>query len=776
MLASLPSDTHPAWFDLSWDAWQRQVALVPLGEQALAAGNIDASEMYFRELESLARAPNIHPVVLVDALIGLGDAERTRDRTADATRLYEEAERVAAQNGLDFGRVRALVPWLLLERRTRSTEELIPSVDLCEHLARGLDDRMYLANTDLVRSEILSASGDLEGALAAADRAAELFGDHPIAMPGLYVRLADAFRMSEDLDGLRRTVLRALAALRKVDQPVEKSAALDLLATGRFVEQQWDSARVAAQAAISVARDCGDGRDGAYAHMTLSKIERKAGNFEAALVARCAATRYFTDRHDGLGSLAYCLIESAELQDLLGRRAEAAEEVRGALTALEKLRCLQARPSAQQEYRRRFAQVYRRGLRLACQMRDPILFVSAFEGLWGRRLAGLTDGAGPQFDDEVILKTHMLAQAKLAGTATAETGRERAQRILGRTALKGALPGMIEDQTDTAIASLSTPYDHALAERHLMGVPIGTAALLLAPVPERPLRYFALIVDAEGNIECDEYEIPQELRTMLDNWRSNPTLNSVDDLALLLTLIPEQMDAIPAGTPLLLVPLEEFWPLPWTAIPLADGTVLGARHPIRMSPSLALAAVTRQRRLSLTRHVYKWIGPDVHAQRLDGLPFAALASASEALRHVVRSDEQQDVIVVAHGIPSEGVGHFLNLGDGLTLSPLQAMGAQPPGRVALISCWGAFVPGEQSGDPLTVATVLQARGAVSVLATSAELRDDIHGAYFVDSLLNDDEAKDWSAALFKTIRATIGYPEFRECLSRWAPIRVLGAW
>lgn len=256
-LASLPSDTHPAWFDLSWDAWQRQVELVPLGEQALAAGNIDASETYFRELESLARAPNIHPVVLVDALIGLGDAERTRDRTADATRLYEEAERVAAQNGLDFGRVRALVPWLLLERRTRSTEELIPSVDLCEHLARGLDDRMYLANTDLVRSEILSASGDLEGALAAADRAAELFGDHPIALPGLYVRLADAFRMSEDLDGLRRTVLRALAALRKVDQLVEKSAALDLLATGRFVEQQWDSARVAAQAAISVARDCG---------------------------------------------------------------------------------------------------------------------------------------------------------------------------------------------------------------------------------------------------------------------------------------------------------------------------------------------------------------------------------------------------------------------------------------------------------------------------------------------------------------------------------------
>ena len=43
------------------------------------------------------------------------------------------------------------------------------------------------------------------------------------------------------------------------------------------------------------------------------------------------------------------------------------------------------------------------------------LFVSTFEGLWGRRLAGLTGGDGPTLDGDVVLKTHVLAQAELSG-------------------------------------------------------------------------------------------------------------------------------------------------------------------------------------------------------------------------------------------------------------------------------------------------------------------------------------------------------------------------
>lgn len=775
-LVNRPVDADPRWFEISWDQWQRQLELVPLGERALAVRDVEGARGYFRELERMGRAAGAHPVVLIDALIGLGDVERTVDNTEAAEKLYSEAEELARNHGLEFGRVRALVPWLFLLRRTRSAEELLPVVDLCQQIAMRIDDEMYRANAELARAEILSVAGDLAASVAAADRAAELFGDHPVALPGLFVRLADAFRMAEDHVGMRRAVLRALAALRKVDQPDEKSAALDLLATGRMEAQQWDSARVAARGAVAVAEEHGDGRSAAYAYMTLSQIERKAGRLDVALAAREAATEYFTGRDDSQSSLSYCLIESAELRNELGHRGEAARDVRGALNALESLRCQQGRPSAQQEYRRRFAQVYRRGLQAACRMDDPVLFVSVFEGLWGRRLAGLTSGEGPVFEGDAVLKTHLLAQAKLAGTTTVEEGRGRALRLLGRTALRGALPGMIEDQTDAAIAALATPYDHVLALGHLEAIPKGTAALLLAPVPERPLRYFALVVDADGMATCDEFAIPEEVRGILDRWRSSPALGSVADLKPLTTLLPEQIDQIPEGTPLLIVPLEEFWPLPWTAIPTGDGTALGARHPVKLSPSLALAAVTRERGLAEPREAVRWIGPEVQAHRLDGVAAEACAGAGEALRHLLDGKAQQDVIVVAHGVPIDGVGHFLYLDDGVPLSPLQAMKARPPGRVALISCWGSVVPGDQQGDPLTVATILQARGAVSVLATSDELSDDLIAAHFVDSLLTHEEADDWSAALHETIRATIDYPEFYERLRRWAPLRVLGAW
>lgn len=775
-LMNVAADADPCWFSLSFDEWSRQIDLVPLGEEALAAGDIAGAEAYFKELEQLGRAPTAHPVVLIDALIGLGDVERTRDNTEAAAALYRRADELAQAQGLLFGRVRAMMPWLILQHRARATEELLPAIEWCEQAARELDDPLYLANFQIVRAEVLSAIGDTAGALAAAEIAAGLFGDHPVALPGLYVRLADSFRMAGDRAGMRRAVLRLLGLLRRVNQPVAKSDALDLLATGRMADRQWDSGRIAAKAAIKVAEGCDYGRGIAYANITLSQIERKAGNIDEALVARRVAADFFAGRDDSLGSLAYCLVESAELLNQLGRSDEAAMDARRALTALETLRCQQSRPTFQHEYRTRFAQVYRRSLQLACEMGDPILFVTVFEGLWGRRLAGLSAGPGPAFEDDAVMKAHVFAQATLAGSATAETGRQRAQRMLGRTAFTSALPGMVEDATGSAIASLSTPYDPELAKSHLEGIPSGTAALLLAPMPERPTRFFALIVDTDGYAACGEFEMPEQVRRILDDWRSAPLLDAIEDLAPLTALLPSELAQIPVGTPLLLIPLEEFWPLPWTAIPFGEGTVLGARHPLRICPSLALAEIARSQDHPENHVTYQWIGPEVNAHDLAGLPSTECGSAAEVLNRLTQGELTNDVIVVAHGIPVDGIGHFLNLGDGLTLSPLQAMRATPPGRVALISCWGAYVPGEQSGDPLTVATILQARGASCVLATSAELSDDLPCSYFVNTLLNDESTDDWSVALFNAVRNNHDFPEFRDNLRRWAPLRVIGAW
>lgn len=195
-LKNLRPDSDPRWFDVSWGNWQRHMELVPLGERACAAGDAVRAEVLFRELEAMGRAPGAHPVVLVDAFIGLGDVERLRDKTGEASGWYSRAEDLAAANGLHLGRVRALIPWLFLQRRDRSSEELLGVADLCEQLAGGLADAMYLGNTEMVRAEILTAVGRFDDALNAAERAAEWFGDHPVALPGLYIRVADAFRMT----------------------------------------------------------------------------------------------------------------------------------------------------------------------------------------------------------------------------------------------------------------------------------------------------------------------------------------------------------------------------------------------------------------------------------------------------------------------------------------------------------------------------------------------------------------------------------------------------
>jgi tetratricopeptide (TPR) repeat protein len=771
-----PARHNPKWFQLSFDDWTTQTGLVTRGEAALVEDDLETAERCFVTLEGLARNPSVHPMALVDALIGRGDVARRRDLVGAAEALYKEAYEHATDNGLDFGRLRALIPWAVLQRRSRATSHLLPMLNLCDELAAQVGDEVYAGNTCIIRAEVLALERDFPGALAAADKAAEHHQGHPAALASLYVRLADTFRMQEDLVGLRRAVVGLLSALRTTRLPVERVDALDLLASLRMAQRQIESARVAAIGAVSQADAADYPRGAAYARMTLSQIERLAGNFNAALQHRRAAASFFSGRQDGQGSLAYCLIEAAELLILLDRPAEAAANVVEALEALEGLRYSQQHPSAQQEYRERFAQIYRRGIRLACHIEDPLLFVTVFEGLWGRRLIGLANGNGLRLDQDAVLFSHLLAQTRLAGTSTPESGHDRTIRLVGRTALTGSLPGMLDDAAGAAIAGLATPYDPQSARAHLEGIPLGTAALLLAPLPERPDRFVSLLVDESGRTSCGEYSVPESTRALLAEGPLLTEAKGIADLAPLSALLPEEISRIRPGTPLLIVPLEEFWPVPWTAIPVTAAHVLGQLHPIRICPSLSLAAVSRARTIPQRRRMRTWIGPDVRAHHLKDLPAAMYASSSEVVQDLCQGTPEQDVIVVAHGVPIHGSGHVLRLSDSDLVTPYSVMDAHAAGRVALITCWSAHAPGEQAGDPLNVATILLARGASSVLATSAELGDDVLSAFFVQSLLNKPDCPDWSNTLRDTIQLTLGSDDFRGRLNRWAPLRVLGAW
>jgi hypothetical protein len=63
------------------------------------------------------------------------------------------------------------------------------------------------------------------------------------------------------------------------------------------------------------------------------------------------------------------------------------------------------------------------------------------------------------------------------------------------------------------------------------------------------------------------------------------------------------------------------------------------------------------------------------------------------------------------------LGHYLELGSDVILTPAEMFASTPPKSLALLACWGARVPGQSSGDPLTLATIALARGSRQILVT-----------------------------------------------------------
>jgi hypothetical protein len=65
-----------------------------------------------------------------------------------------------------------------------------------------------------------------------------------------------------------------------------------------------------------------------------------------------------------------------------------------------------------------------------------------------------------------------------------------------------------------------------------------------------------------------------------------------------------------------------------------------------------------------------------------------------------------------------GLGHYLELGSEVILTPAEMFASTPPKSLALLACCGARVPGQSNRDPLTLATIaLAARGSRQILVT-----------------------------------------------------------
>mgnify|MGYP000951658987 CR=1 FL=1 len=773
----------PRWFKTSFDIWTREVELVEEGEVAIRVGQFSEARERFDELFELAQHEDAHPARLVDALIGLGDVYRTEEKLDQAESHYRRAIQISNQYNMPFGRIRAMVPLLHLQQGDTASLDILSSTNEILEEAKRLGDKTYVANIEMIRAEAFTRRREFERAMEAAAAAEEQFDGNTVGLVGLYIRLADQFRMREDEELLHNTLDRLFDILREAPLTRERSDALDIKAAWHIMRGEFEDAANSAAEAIEIARSANYQFGVIYARTTLSQVYRKNGDLEEALRQRNLNIDFFRSANVLKTQLSYALIERAEILIDLEREEEALSDVIESIDALEFLRCEQSSPQSQHEYRSRFGQIYRRSLQVACDINNPHLFITAFEGLWGRRLAGLVESPA-SINDDALSMAQILARSQLAENEEGDSGTTLMRRLLGHLTTRNSSPEKLDEESAADLASLSHPYSIQSAKAHLAEIPSGTAALFLAPVPERPELVAHLIIDHTGSSICSVVELPDETVHAIAALHEDDYYLTQQDLSRFSRIIPSEILKLPPGTPILLIPLEELWPIPWPAIPLRDDAeeYFGQRYPLKLCPSLSVATAVRRRSLPAERHVRTWISRDVCEDFWPRKGEGMCHSTEEIIDALTKGTSDQDVVVIAHGVPAEGITHALTLVPKnkkfppVPFTPFEAMIGTPPGRVGLLTCWSAHTPIDSSGDPLNVATVMLARGANSVLATSAELANDSLSGLFAGNVVHNVSESDWGRSLQSVISEFSHTEPFQEDLSRWFPLRVLGAW
>ncbi len=761
--------------------WQLEIDLESEGDLALVRQATKAAGDRFGQLLEVAS----HPLVRVQALIGLGDVARQDDDIAAAARRYQDAEALAREIGFEFGALRAQLPLAYVVRRSGSAEQMLAIASDCEALARRLHDQVYIANALVARGEALDLLSRRTEAVKMLDSAMQAFAEvgTEVGVASAGLRLLDVHRRREDAEAILLLAPRVMRAVESTQQLQEAVDVYDVLAYAYLKRQEYADAVDACRTGIALA-DQRYPRAAAHLRMTEGLALRKMGQPVDAVNVLVQAYNYFTDRAGDEGTTAHCLGHLADCAEDLDN-GEAVELRLRAMEAVELIRSLQRRPRWQQEYRERFDTVYRSALLTMIRAGDASAFAAVFESLWGRRLPGVTEGVRLDPARDPLLIAQLLArqdQARLGEFAAGTDRAERLRRALGRTALDGALPEMYADATDPALAASYRPLTRHEGLALLQRVRPDAALLLIAEVPGQRGRICWLARTPGAEPLLGQLELTKEELALIDTFAGNwPMSARAVTAAPLGRLLPPEIRDLPPGQPLQLVPLERLWSLPWAAMPANDG-YLGTHVDLLLSPSLTLARADT-RPLGPARPAGKstlgCIGPGVRHHDLYALgQEAAGARTAEAARLVqaaLLGGGEQAVIVIAHGRPTSALGHYLELAPNLLLTPTELLGGIPPASVALISCWGARVPSPNTGEPLTLATIALARGSRQILSTIGELGDLASAAALVNSVVARATVDPWPSALRWALHRR-ARDLADEPLVNWATLVAIGGW
>ena len=779
-----------AQFQVAWDVWQRQVELTDAADAALVANDSAAAEGALTALRA-THEDGLHPLPQVDALVGLGDAARQADQFEDAAAHYEAAMELAVACGYRFGLVRAQVSAGYLTLLSGSARQAASAFRNAADVARALDERVYLAAALTGLGEALARlheDADAERALAEALELCE-FLRADVGIVNAAQQLGDLHRSRKRPQQAKAAFTRALEAAERSGTVIGEVNARDGLGEASLGLKDIEAARQHYLGAYDRSVERGYRRGEAWALFGLGRCGYALGLPDEAYQLFESALEVNRELGD--------LPSSATALDGMARSAAAqgnvAAETRarvGAVLAIEAMRASQDRHQYQQEYRERFASVYSAAIRAAVRNDDPAAFITVFENLAGRRLAGLVEKipATAAITDAQLASQVLATASNLpldGGDLPASTaGAERRARLIGRLALRGGMPETAERAIADIAAALYRSFSPDDACPLLDRAAVHSDVLLVTLVPGAENQVAWLRAGPRGQARCGLRQITGTTAALVaslarDGLHPLARPAAVSGLADLLPA--EAFAGLAEEAPLLIVPLGALWALPWPAIP-AGGAFLGERFTLAVAPSLTLADhVRRSGEAARPRTVGQWRSPQVKHHELIAFTDDArvtlerFASADAALAAVTGERGHDLVVIAGHGRPVPGIVHYLELAPRVLLTPAALLDARTPDQLVLAACWGAHAPGEAESDPLTLATIALTRGSRAVLATTSELADDPPASRFLNGVLFRLPAAPMPAALRAMTRRFLADPRNRDgYLSRWAPLITVG--
>jgi tetratricopeptide (TPR) repeat protein len=789
----------------SLDLWRHQVRLETEGDEAVVRNERDVAVAAFEELLT-TELHTRHRFVTVNGLVGLADAVRQADDAETAHAHLDEAIRIAVEDGYAFGRLRATVSlaYVILARHSWADARGLFEVAL--GLAESMDERLYGANSLLGLAEVDHRRREYGDAETHGRRALAAFRglSSDLGVANAAQRLSDTLIARGRTEDALPFLGEASAAFSALGNHLGVSNTEAALGDRQLERGSPHEAAVHFRASLDAARH------GPYPQ---GRANALAGLAKCALAGRDheLAERLFGEArvdYTALGDLPGIAAATRGLATVAEQRGDRAAAVRARLdivATVERMRAAHTRPDLQEEYRTRFATAYRDALRTVVDAGDIDAFVLVFEGLAGRRLAGLlgnvaVDASSARFVASLMVSADRRIRGRMRQAPPLPVGdespdaspgerRRRIVRELGATALRAGLPEVVASEIDTIAAQTYRPLSEQHARALLRELPDGQSLFAVTQVPGTTDIAW-LWRPQGGEPRLGRHSLSEPSAALVDRM-AHEGLSGSDRLATLAPLgelLPAGVAAgLSSGHRLAVVPALDLWSVPWPAVSLptvAEGIEpLGASVQLVVAPSLTLHVEVSRRSVVPPRRpmaVSTWRSPDVREFRLtlfDGPSWdhRAESDPGRAIEEL-RAPDVDLVVWVGHGRPVDGITHYFELNPQAAVTPVDVLELQPPPMLALIACWGAAVPGRGTSDPLTLATVAVARGARQVAATTCEIGDSGPATHLVSSFLHRLPEQDMAQALREATRSFLAVKEFRDAsVIHWAPLVVIGA-